>query len=697
MIKKNIIFIFLLLLFIPTIKASSCVWEKFGGNVRGSFIQNNCDTIVTDNYTVSNQNDINSTYQPLIVDLNDDSINEIIVFNVNNEIRLYNEKTFELLDSYYNPLLTFSGQPAVTNFISSTDVNELVLITNTIGTNYSLWVINWNSTNWTISKEISISNTSRGSNGLNCLNLDSDDNIECAFFSTDGKLFMYDETNTINTTALYEGTSTSDCVDYSIPKFWDYDSDSDYDIFTVWGASCNQVLKLENNNDGTFTFNYNFTPPDTTGAVNHIKLADLDGGQRELVITNSNWYKHLSSTTSRFTYLYVYNLIDNTLKCSVDLKNTTKNSGYVTSLHTCFLDEGGTSCDYDNDGYNDIQLTLLSYANDPTYQLKYYDENCNNIGNIDLLNISTSIGGANTDSTEAFPTGVWANFDTDNEYEFLFFNDIWDRNGTKLITLFNHTLTDWYSGFNDFIVGDINNDNLNDIIIQDIQYSPPIKVYSFVYINQLPEIVNVLSNGINPICINETITYNVEFTDIEENYAKLIIDCYGNGTLSNGSYYYPTASHSCTYNELGTFNTKITLQDLNYPSDYSINYTHIVTISDSEYCNFASDDFTSISTSEIGVSGGINDWSSEIPTWLNDWGFKSTASKIFFGICIIIALILIANTEYKNAFVSIVIGFLGVISLTYLGIFPIWLVFLMFLLTTVLTFLVIFKMSNGST
>lgn len=692
--KKIFLLFFLIFLFLPIVNSTN--WEKYGGNIRGSFIQNNGVMVIDlSNITSSSKNNITSTFSPLIADLNGDGVNEIItIINSANEIRLYRNGDFDLIDTYYNPNITVTGQMAVTNFISGSDENELVFITNIEGNNVSLYALNWNGTDFNISKNINISSSAELGYGLNCINLDTDNNIECAFFSSKGQLYIYDETNNYKTVSLYDGSLTGDCVDYSIPKFYDYDDDEDYDILSIWDSTCNNILQLTNNNDGSFTFDYNYTIDDfgSGGAVdvNDIMMANLDGGQKELVITKSYYYYNVgtSSPTLRSS-LNIFNILDNTLKCSTDINDgSNKHIPYLNGLNTCYQDEGGLNCDYDNDGYNEIYITRNSYAGD--MNLTIFDYDCSQIANIKFEDFYNGFGGSNNDDTAGFPKGVWGNFDSDNDFEYLYLGGVWEKNGTRILNFKNYTGTsaNWVSSYNYFLLGDVTTDGLNDIVYQDITNTDYyLKVVSLNRSNSLPSIDLVNWNTGNPICNNTEVTYEVDFTDEENNYARISLDCFGNGTIKNGtSYYLGTAVNTCLYNKLGDYETIIYLQDTIHPSDLSVNYSHSVDITNSEFCNDEGEQPSNSEDTLVGTIGGVDDWSSKVPDMLNDFGFKSTASKIFFGICLIIALIMLANEKYKSAFVSVVLGILGMVGLTYLGIFPIWLTFLIFLFAVMVVF-----------
>lgn len=705
--KKFLLYIFFILLLSNIITATNLIWDKQGYGETGQYIQNLGSTYANYDFTVSTINNISTPYSPILADLDNDGLNELVVITLGNEIRLYRGYNFASVDTYANNNLTLSGQYVVENFIDSTDNKEIVLITSPINSTKELWVINWNGSNFNITKKIDLE-TYNDSNGLNCDNIDSDSDIECLYYSSDGKLYAYDSTNNFATSPIWNsGDITSDCTDISIPKFFDYDKDGDKDILINYG--CVNVAQLKNNGAGIFTKTQEYASATSPNLeVNNFAIADLDGGFLEVVILQSNYYASVGVPPSENSRISIYNSNTGSLVCSDKIDYLTKkySNAYLTGLRNCYTDGIDDNCDINGDGWNDIWL-LAKYPNDnENTTILVYDIGCNG-GEIANYKINKGhylstlyypiMSGDNDATTSNFPYANWGDYDNDGEFELLFFGGIFEYNGTQLTRgIANESTTVLHKSNTYFITGEISNNGLLDIIIQNEYYNPAIKVYSFSFQNHLPEFTNIEVDTGNPICVNETVTYSVSYSDSDNQYVRAGYDCYGSGDYLYTSYQYSPISFDCLYNYTGNINTIISLQDsyMN-TTDNRVNTSYTATVSNSEYCNNKGEGGGSILITETGTSGGVSDWSGQIPNWLNDWGFKSTASKIFFGICIIVALIMLSSSHYKNAFVSIVIGILGVIGLTYLGIFPIWLVFLIFTFTVMLVFLVIFKFSNS--
>lgn len=577
-IKKSVkIFIFILFLSIFLVQTSDnslaiSKWNYYGGTSRASFIQSTGNAYVDDVTRSSLYDTVYSVYSPLIDDLDGNGFNEIIVITNSNEIKLFNGTDFDLLDTYYNAELTPSGQFVTIDFLGDSNP-ELMIITNTVASNYSLWVVNWNGSDFNITKEIELP-SDEASNGLSCYS------GECYYFSDTGKLYKYNQSDDTNTSPVYDSGSNDTCFERSIPIFYDYDLDDDMDIFTIWNANCYHVLQLENNGS-SFTLDYNYTFDTTASAISNIGIANLDGGQKELVITQSHLFRN--PTTPFFSYVYYYGLNDHSLICSQSFHDGSTKVPLITSLHTCYLDEGQGACDYDDDGWDEVWITLhwsegvWGYAANGTFEV--LDEGCNILASIEMIGNDFPIDEQHDYNTEDYIKGVYANMDSDEDFEYIFLYGIWNKDGSLLKEILSPSFyPDEYSiKQTDYIlVADVTGNNLNDIIIQDVDIAniSKISVYSFDYASQNPYFIG---DGVDvdtcvPLCINETITFyarqGLDYEDNESDFAVLGVDCYelGLSNLTWGSLA-EDPEVSCTYNVLGSWEVDIYITDeYNYPS-----------------------------------------------------------------------------------------------------------------------------------
>lgn len=579
-ISKLFIFILFLSLFLVQTSDNSLAiskWNYYGGTSRASFVQST-GTSFADDFTVSTQNvNVHSVYSPLVDDLDGDGFNEIIVITATNEIRLFRGIDFDLIDVYFNAELNPSGQFVTTDFLGDGNP-ELMIITNTDGllANYSLWAVNWNGTDFNITKEINLT-SNEYSNGLSCYG------GNCYYFSNSSKLYKYNSSDNTTTSPVYNGTVDEYCYEHSIPIFYDYDLDGDMDIFTIWGGgvwACNHVLQLENNGTA-FVLDHEYSLETELGAVNNIAIANLDGGQKELIITQSHVYAHIDTATPYLSTVHYFGLLDHSSICShsFGLAGNTY-VPLITSLHTCYSDEGQGACDYDDDGWDDVWITLNYPSVYRNGSFEVLDEDCNILASINMTSniVPFAYDNAKYD-LEDYVKGVYANMDSDPEFEFVYLFGVWNRDGSLLVEFINHTApTLTVEGTSYILVADVTGndtfDVTNDIIFQQVDLTPRITVFSFNYTNLNPYFIG---DGPDvdtcvPLCVNETITFyarrGLDYDDVEGNDAVLGVDCYdlGRDNITWGSLA-EDPEVSCTYDILGSWDVDIYITDeSNYPS-----------------------------------------------------------------------------------------------------------------------------------
>lgn len=413
-----------------------------------------------------------SDYSPLVADLDGDGLREIIIVN-NNEIRLFRGTDYTLVDTWYNIDLTPLGQMEVVDFITGGNKELMVIVDKGNGTE-SVWAINWNGNDFIKSRD---TDDALQSNGLNCEDIDDDAKIECIFVADNGWLYAWDKDG-VPTTIVYGG-DTDICPDCSIPVLIDYDDDGDDDIFVVWGSNGKQVKKFRNNGGSSFTLMHTWS---LTNPVSQFAMIDLDGGQKELVIAH---------TTPTVVYLgcgscsilAVYGIIDNNLKCSYSNfdKFHSSPSNYASAgfigLRTCY-GQGG-DCDGGGDAYDDIWLvTSYTYGIGEEIMVFNWDgtpsSTCTLLSSNALgVNIPVSAG------TGTYPRGVWANLDSDSDYEFLWGGWIFDKDGSLVRQYYTDSdMATPQTSQTYFVVAEVTGDATNDIIYQNGGTEDEIHVYS---------------------------------------------------------------------------------------------------------------------------------------------------------------------------------------------------------------------------
>jgi len=144
------------------------------------------------------------------------------------------------------------------------------------------------------------------------------------------------------------------------------------------------------------------------------------------------------------------------------------------------------------------------------------------------------------------------------------------------------------------IAVDVNKDGSLDYTDSD---GNTIFFYINGYTNQPPTIDQYTYNTGNPICLYSSIVYEITFTDVEGDYAKLRIDRYGDGNYSGYGDLAGYPSQVVTYDKLGTFTSVLELTD---ESNNVVTTTHGVIVQTSN-C-FTSGESSGTSTASTNAS-----------------------------------------------------------------------------------------------
>lgn len=689
--KKFFLFLFFIFL-IPLVFGGE--WREVGSDNINSYVQDNGVSYVNDNYSfnIYNAEKISLT-EPLVADLDADGLNELIIFR-NEEIRLYNTVNYVEKDTYVSSNISVVGNAEVVDF-DGDGALELVFITSILS-NYSFYVMNYSNDNF-YTEQI-ITNVS-ASYGLNCYPL-YDGVTQCCYVDSDGNFNCYDSTNSFITTPKINVGETG-CLDGSIPSYIDYDNDGTNDVFFIHSITCNNLMVYKNNGDGTFTWAYNVS---TSSGINQYAVANLDGGIKELITTASCYCgSNAPNCCGTTDTIYVNKLSDGTSICNIksDSFSGTHQQPYLTALNTCYANSFAGECDFDSNGYDDFSIVAIFFTyydidQDNTPLILGFDESCNEIYNEPISSYDTyeyAFGGTpeTFTSTTNYAQAVIQNFDLDSSPEIFLSKGVYDYNGNAVVTL-KDKFNDKY-GLNQYtylVAGDLNGDGANELIFQTAN-GTYINVTYFSYNNILPFIDETFWNTGNPICVDTTVTYTIEFTDFEGDYSRIAIDCLGNGVLTNNSFYLEDPEATCLYNTSGDYTTRLYLQDTAHVNDFTVYSEHAVTITDSAFCNDVGVGASSSEYSSTGTSSGVGDFASEIPDVTDELGFKSTASKILLALALIITMMFgsaKASAKMKHGeYVIALVCLLTAIGCVYIGWLPLWIIFLLFIFVCMLVFL----------
>jgi hypothetical protein len=209
----------------------------------------------------------------------------------------------------------------------------------------------------------------------------------------------------------------------------------------------------------------------------------------------------------------------------------------------------------------------------------------------------------------------------------------------------------------------------------------------------------------NPICQNTNLRFSAKeydataaqssgtnyYDDMDSQQEKLIADCYGNGTLTNGSLNLNAPYIDCVYNNTGTYYAKVYLQDSYNLGDYT-QYDDITVLvvsgSPGITCNVEAASIGEESVNGTAVTGtAVNPSTEGVENFLDYLTGGSTKAKIFIGFMIWLLIVVavgggMAAITHNGMAVGVICalaGFVGFIVLTAVGIFPVWILIILML------------------
>lgn len=686
--------IFLFLIFVLAFSVSA-EWENTGHDLRHSYIVDGSRLYYSsgDTMTISASNPTEGgLVEPLIADLDGDGVNEIIIID-STEIKLYHGSDYTLLDSYSNATITPSGD-AVAYDWDNDGLTEIIFNTNTVGSTYAFFVMEYNGSEFSFD---TIYNNTEASNGITCADVLGNSTPDCFFISTTGNISYFNHfTSPTNKISLIN----DDCA--GMPVFiFDVDADNDKDLLIPFGSSCDSVLQYLNTG-GVFSLDQNYS---TNYGVNQIMMADVDGGTKEIVITDSRFCSSgLSNGCDTGSSISLYNPLSGAQICTSDVGNG-YTSPYLTGLHTCYNDEGGLSCDYDEDGFNEIYLFAIYPKTDRAgdankkSQLLVFDS-CSLIKTytVNLFNNTYGSGYTDVSSTSLYGKAVWENFDSDISYELLTWAGIINKDGTILfnITSYPDNSQPFASSYSKLVTGDVTGDGSDDILRH--RSNTIVKLFSFDYDNYAPVITEVSWRPINPVCAGENVEFTISFSDTENDAVQASVRCYGVGNTTNVTSSYTASGYditlTCNYPEEGDYRPIIYIWDT-ANKDLDVSFEYGVDVEDSAYCHTYADGSTGnsvIGTTDEGYTGvaGSRDMATSIADTWSNMGLKSSSSRMIIGsLILIVVLVTIMGAAWSYG-INIgfgalsIVGVFLVIFLVAIGLFPSWIIALVILIVVAL-------------
>ena len=199
--------------------------------------------------------------------------------------------------------------------------------------------------------------------------------------------------------------------------------------------------------------------------------------------------------------------------------------------------------------------------------------------------------------------------------------------------------------------------------------------------------------------------YNDNDLDTE----KLVADCYGNGTLTNGTLSLAAPYVDCTYNTPNTYYAKVYLLDNHNLGDYTQDQSFTIQViagvpgstCGTEIDVLSDDDGIADVTDLSGATP------SEIDTgWTALFGWLTggnTNAKLLIGFMLFLMLVVgvavgLARLGVSGSALSVLVMLvsgLGFVLLTIIGLFPVWILVLLLLVLALITGLVLALKATG--
>jgi len=173
------------------------------------------------------------------------------------------------------------------------------------------------------------------------------------------------------------------------------------------------------------------------------------------------------------------------------------------------------------------------------------------------------------------------------------------------------------------------------------------------------------------------------FNDIDTDTERIVADCWGNTTLTNGTYSLATPTVDCWYNKTGSYIVTLYLQDDDNPTDYTQLDTfgiNVITGAPGSTCN--SDDLG------IGEEPIIPTVTVPIPTATSK-GITSaldtitggdTTMKLIIGLIFMLVILVGVANVAQNILVAVMVTMVSFIIFVAIGLFPVWMLIIFFLI-----------------
>jgi len=634
-----------------------------------------------------------NNYQPIASDWDNDSVMELIG-SQNNVLYIYTLSSTGVLtlENSFNMGATQDSQGYMFDNVS----NKLLMI----GFGTTMYSLRYNGSS--LDKSINATLNNASISGITCITLGGGQGcywIAGSNLTESNPLDLSTMTQTTNFSAYTFSTDA--------PTMIDSDQDGDYEIITMMKVGgANQYL----------------------GVIDRATLA-LD------TTFSTDGLLSLSATNMGNPHVISYNLVQ----------------GFGTEICALYQTHPGANpvmiecVDYAGNSLLSATIQADAFAGDPVIGTIFLAD-VDGVDGFDVCAYGVSEAGGshiNTIScwngwdgsldlvfTESFPDTYFgagiadimtsADMDNDGKDDFLAGNYIFYSNGSTSNT--NTTISAMLNIASNIIPVDISGDDILDVCGQ--YTSETFCATTNVAVNVIPTLTNSLLKSYgNPVCngstvrftgkeydevIGRTVTADDYYNDGATDQEKLVADCYGNTSLTNGSLSLAAPYVECTYNAPNTYYAKVYLLDDHNTGDYT------------QYQSFTIQVIAGIPGSTCGTEVDVlsdddgiadTDLSGATPSeidqgWTALFGWLTagnSSAKLLIGFMLFLMLVVgvavgLARLGVSGSALSVLVMLvsgLGFILLTIIGLFPVWILVLLLLVLALITGLVLALKATG--
>ena len=680
-------------------------WEEFGNSPYNRQREIDHANEWTQTGLTSIKSNSGHDFQPLIYDIDNDGLTEIIISTGNYlQILEWNSDSLILDDEYLN-----SGSlRSMMSLLPDVNNNGYYEIAGVFGTT-NITIFEYNGTSINVLYTNSTNNYNIQS-GLRCINHTG--NITCYASAWNGTYAGIIEFNTENGEMSAINLSTNNIFDttwgiYSSPPAYDVNRDGNIDIVFIADYDDDSYEGYVIYDVTSQTLISTISEVNSYAIITMIGIENIDGGgDYELIISwnynpaQVNGYSAITVFDWDGTEIWENEVFDDA--GGYDLYNTGFAIGNIDGTGNLEVCAGA------------IRTSLFQFT-----KIKCFD--------IETGKIRFTWGTDGHKINNGMPSfPVMADMDSDGKDEIIFHESYFNLDINYTLNNINIIVNPDESYDRHPALADINGDGLLDICETEATTT----FCSLSTAENLPPTINESYNYggftanydyTSPICVNTTIifeglqgtdgNYNNDFDADQE---RIVTNCgFHNEThesigtqyssyLGYGDYSYINPSFSCYYNNTGTYRVRLYLQDNQNTDDYNVyqNDIIIIRVIDGEEGVTCNDPPITLEDLESGTSATSQEDSTNdaIETTLGSLfgvGSGSDMLKMIIGLAIIIGIIVMtAQHGITNGTALLIIGIISMLMVTFIGLIPLA-IFIIFSIITFFIFLLSKTLGTG--